>query len=70
MIVARSGLHLPSSFKFLQCLADVSLIYDRVSPEDAGSLPSRDAHDDFLRNTGSAQVPCRGPAEVMEEKVR
>ncbi len=61
---------LPSPFQLLQCRANVSLVYDRVSLEDAGSLPSCDAHDNFLRHAGSAQVPCRCPAEVMEEKAR
>src|ERR1039458_3657113 len=61
---------LPSPFQLLQGGANVSLIYDRVSLEDAGGFPSRDAHDDFLRHAGSTQVPCRGPAQVMEEKAR
>src|ERR1035437_2879681 len=61
---------LPSAFKLLQCRANVSLVYDRVSLEDAGSFPSRDAHDDFLGYAGSAQIPCRCPAHVMEEKGR
>jgi len=61
---------LPSSFQLLQGRANVSLVYDGVSLEDAGSFPSRDAHDNFLRYAGSAQVPGRGPAQVMEEKAR
>src|ERR1035437_1392497 len=61
---------LPSSFKLLQGCANVSVVYDRVALEDAGGLPSRDAHDDFLRYAGSAQIPCCCPAQVMEEKAR
>jgi hypothetical protein len=62
------GLLLPSAFKLLQGRANVRLVHDRVSPEDVGSLPSGYPHDDFLRNTGGAQIPCRCPAQVVEEK--
>src|ERR1019366_2437442 len=64
------GLLLPNSFKLLQGRPNVRLVNDRVSPEDVGSLPSGDTQDDLLRYACSAQVACRCPAEVMEEKVR
>src|ERR1039458_2944542 len=64
------GLLLPNSFKLLQGRPNVRLVDDRVSPEDVGSLPSCDAHDDFFRHAGGTQVPCRRPAKVMKEKVR
>jgi hypothetical protein len=70
MLVCRISLLLPSSFQLLQCRADVLLVDDRIAPEHAGSLPSCDAHDDFLCNTGSAQIPCCCPTQIMEEKVR
>jgi hypothetical protein len=61
---------LPSSFKLLHCRANVLLVDNSVAPEHARTLPSRDAHDDFLCNTGSAQVSCCCPTQIMEEKVR
>jgi hypothetical protein len=64
------SLLLPSLFKLLQGRPNITLVYDRVSLEDTRSLPSRNAHDDFLRYAGGAQVPCRCPAQVMEEKGR
>ncbi len=60
----------PSAFQLLQGRANIPLVHDRVALEDAGSLPSCDAHDDFLRYAGSPQVPCRSPAQVVEEKGR